>query len=351
VSQTPEELQQLSGDVKASWHRFLDAFEPLRPELYRYCRQLTHSAWDAEDLVQDAMARAFVTLGTLFSELPEPRAWLFRVASNLWIDRVRRSRLEQRVQASADDMPEEEAKLQASREAAGTLLVRLSPQERVAVLLKDVFDFTLDEIAGVLGTTPGAVKAALHRGRGRLSDPGPWNPERTPAKGVLAAFASAFNARDLEKLTGLLLDTSSVEIVGLVTEYGPDSPKDPDTGSFAGSIEPLSLDERGGVPSELLHDYLGAPPRCEVRPYRDGWLLLFWYDHVEGPVVRSLMTVETEGDRVGKARNYFFSPDVIAEICGELGLPYRVNGYRYWHGAEQSASPAVQAPSAGHRLP
>jgi len=30
-------------------------------------------------------------------------------------------------------------------------------------------------------------------------------------------------------------------------------------------------------------------------------------------------------------RNYFFTPDVIAELCRELGLPYRVNGYRYWH--------------------
>jgi len=41
----------LSGAVNASWRRFLDTYEPLRPDLYRYCRHLTRSAWDAEDMV------------------------------------------------------------------------------------------------------------------------------------------------------------------------------------------------------------------------------------------------------------------------------------------------------------
>src|SRR5688500_17627090 len=190
-----------SRAVQVSWHGFLETFEPLRTDLYRYCRHLTRSAWDAEDLAQDALARAFVTLGTLFSEPPEPRAWLFRVASNAWIDRVRRSRHEQ---PWAEEAPEPSPPPQATREAAGTLLARLSPQERVALVLKDVFEFSVDEIAEVLGTTPGAVKAALHRGRGRLSEPTPVI-ERIPAPGVLDAFARAFNARDLEGLTALLL--------------------------------------------------------------------------------------------------------------------------------------------------
>jgi RNA polymerase sigma-70 factor, ECF subfamily len=330
MSDASTDLGVLSDDVKSSWHRFLDVFEPMRPELHRYCRYLTRSPWDAEDLVQDALMRAFVTLGTVFKELPNPRAWLFRVASNLWIDRVRRSRFE-----LAIEVPGQAEALDARgpREAAGSLLVRLSPQERAAVVLKDVFDFSLEEIADVLSTTPGAIKAALHRGRGKLlapEDP----PSRVPAPGVLDAFCDAFNARDLERLTSLLLDGATVEIVGVVTEYGPDAPKDPHTGSFAGTMSPITLDERGGVPLELLEGYLGTIPRCEARQYRDTWLLLFWFEHDTGPAVRTLMTVETEGDHVALVRNYFFSPDVIAEVCTELGVPYRVNGYRYWHGAE-----------------
>ena len=48
--------------------------------------------------------------------------------------------------------------------------MRLSPQERAAVVLKDVFDLSLEEIAEALGSTVGGVKAALHRGRGKLAD-------------------------------------------------------------------------------------------------------------------------------------------------------------------------------------
>jgi RNA polymerase sigma-70 factor (ECF subfamily) len=332
VSDPAKNLDALSDDVKSSWHRFLDVFEPLRPELYRYCRYLTRSAWDAEDLVQDALMRAFVTLGTVFRDLPNPRAWLFRVASNLWVDRVRRSRFELAIEAPGEvtGLAGAAPDPRGPREAAGALLVRLSPQERAAVVLKDVFDFSLEEIAETLPSTTGGVKAALHRGRGKLQAPED-PPERAPAPGALDAFCDAFNARDLERLTDLLLDGATVEIVGVVTEYGREAPKDPHTGSFAGTMAPITLDERGGVPPELLQGYLGTIPRCEARAFRDGWILVFWYEHEAGPMVRTVMTVETEGDRIASVRNYFFTPDVIAEVCAELGLPYRVNGYRYWH--------------------
>ena len=134
--------------------------------------------------------RGFVTLGTMFQDLPNPRAWMFRVASNLWIDRMRRARLDPPADPEARQPDRRE-----SREAVGALLVRLSPQERVAVLLKDVFDFSLDEVADLLATTSGAVKAALHRGRGKLAQPED-PPARAPAPGALDAFCEAFNARD-----------------------------------------------------------------------------------------------------------------------------------------------------------
>jgi len=45
--------------------------------------------------------------------------------------------------------------------------------------------------------------------------------------------------------------------------------------------------------------------------------------------VRTVRTFETEGDRIARVRNYFVTPDVIAEVCRELAVPFRVNGYRY----------------------
>jgi RNA polymerase sigma-70 factor (ECF subfamily) len=162
--------QELFQATERSWRAFLEHYEPLRPDLYRYCRYLTRSSWDAEDLAQDALARAFATLGRMGAEPPNPRAWLFRVVNNLWIDERRKRR---ETPAPRSEMASEaDGDPQAAREAAGTLLVRLSPQERAAVVLKDVFDFSLDEVAEALGTSTGAVKTALHNGyRGCRREP------------------------------------------------------------------------------------------------------------------------------------------------------------------------------------
>lgn len=322
-----DDIDRMRGDVRVAWHRFLDVFEPMRAPLYRYCRSLTRSPWDAEDLVQETLTRAFVTLGTMFHDVPNPRAWLFRVASNAWIDRARRAHHEYEHAAAAPADATDAIDPQATRETAGTLLAQLSPQERAAVVLKDVLDFPLEEIADALSTSVDAVKAALHRGRGRLVVEEEQTPHRAPAPGVLDAFCEAFNARDVDRLTMLLLESATVEISGVVTEYGRDAPKDPRTGSIAAAIAPISFD---GVPPELLEGYLGTSPRVELRLHRGRWLLLFWYDHVEGPIVRTVMRAEIEGDRIARLRSYFFSPDVIADVCAELGVPFRTNGYRYW---------------------
>lgn len=329
---SPEPVSALSDAVKQSWHRFLDIYEPLRPDLYRYCRYLTRSAWDAEDLAQDTLGRAFVTLGCLFKEVPpNPKAWLFRVASNLWIDRTRRMR------EVTGDVPDTSAEPepQVDPEAAGTLIARLSPQERATVVLKDVFDFTLEEIADSLSTTVGAIKAALHRGRRKLRAPEPSDATeaRVPTPTAISAFCDAFNARDMDRLTALLLDTATVEIVGLVTEYGPAAARDPDTGSFHGMMfgDLSSDDPRGGIEHDLRNGVLSTAPRVEIRNHRGEPIVLFWYAHEDGQAVRAVARIATDGDRISHVRNYFFTPDVLAEVCGELGVPFHVNGYRYWY--------------------
>src|SRR5262249_58620324 len=114
----------LAAVLRTSWHGFVDAFEPLRADLYRYCRHLTRSPWDAEDLAQDALARAFVTLGQLGHAPPNPRAWLFRVASNLWIDRLRRSKREEVTPVAASATGGDDP--QGAREAAGAPIRQLS---------------------------------------------------------------------------------------------------------------------------------------------------------------------------------------------------------------------------------
>jgi RNA polymerase sigma-70 factor (ECF subfamily) len=78
-------------------------------------------------------------------------------------------------------------------------------------VLEDAFDLGLDEIAEILSTSVGAVRAALHRGRAKLTESDP-DVMRTPAPGG-DAFCAAFNARDLERLTARLLDHATAEVV------------------------------------------------------------------------------------------------------------------------------------------
>lgn len=324
-----------ADQVRAVWQHFVETFEPLRPELYRYCRYLTRSAWDAEDLVQDALARGLVTLGCLFQEIENPRAWLFRVASNLWIDRQRRAREVPEPGADATPRAADPPAMEA-REAGATLIGRLSPQERAAVVLKDVFDFTLDETAAMLTTTTGAIKAALHRGRGKLAEAEPVRPSKVSAP-VLDAFCDAFNARDIERLTALLLDAATADIAGIATEYGPEKMKRSDTGSLYHSLfSPITH----AVQPEWRVGDRGGVARIERRAYRDEPILVTWFDHDEGPVVRDVVRIATDGDRVAAIRFYFFSPDVVGDVCGEIGLPWRSNGYRYWPAAGVAPPPA-----------
>jgi RNA polymerase sigma-70 factor (ECF subfamily) len=258
-------MDQLAQLARDTCRRFNLAFEPLRPELYRYCRHLTRSPWDAEDLAQDTMARALVTLGTMLKPAIEnPRAWLFRVATNLYIDHVRRAREEL---GERTEEPAQTSDQRAKREAAGTLIARLAPQERAAVVLKDAFDLELGDIATVLGTTVGAVKAALHRGRGKLTDPRA-DDARVPAPAALDAFCRAFDAGDLPALTALLLDTVTVEMPGCAVDLGLAATTDPRSGILYHTLlSPLFA----GMPRRYLEGYdgtepAGTPPRRGRHP-------------------------------------------------------------------------------------
>src|SRR5690606_28502632 len=208
--------------IRGPWRRYLDALVPLRPALHRYCCGLTGNVWDGEDLVQDTLVRVFCLLGKTDAELRDPRAYLLRTATHLWIDRLRRRAREQALRAAEPREPERlgatDGPVQgaALREAAGALLGRLAPRERAAVLLKDVFDLSLEETASILQTSVGAVKAALHRGRSRLEESegeasaaGPH-----PPRALVERFVTALAARDLEALRALCSADLTVELVG-----------------------------------------------------------------------------------------------------------------------------------------
>jgi RNA polymerase sigma-70 factor (ECF subfamily) len=313
-------MDDLAALARDACRRFSQSFEPLRPELYRYCRHLTRSPWDAEDLAQDTLARALVTLGTMLRpDIDNPRAWLFRVATNLYIDRKRRAREE------LNDLPETPATLsdeRAKREAAGTLIAKLAPQERAAVVLKDAFELELGDIAAVLGTTVGAVKAALHRGRGKLAEPAAADA-LVPVPAALDAFCRAFDAGDLTALTALLLETVTVEMPGCAMDVSLDATTDPRSGILYHTLlSPLSA----GTPARYLDGYDGKRARAERVFHRGEHVILLWYGHTDGEAVRCVIRSELADARFSRLRIYYFSPELLTEVAGELRVPVKTNG-------------------------
>src|SRR6185503_2833927 len=70
----------------------------------------------------------------------------------------------------------------------------------------------------------------------------------------------------------------------------------------------------------------GFAARRSARAPRRG-AAVSWYAHPDGEAVRAITRIDSDGPLVARLRNYFYTPDVIAEICGELALPFRSNGY------------------------
>jgi RNA polymerase sigma factor (sigma-70 family) len=193
---------------------FLALVGDLRPELHRYCARLTGSVIDGEDVVQDTLARAFVALKTLEEGAPL-RAWLFRIAHNRALDflRSRTIRAAEPLEAAAEKADAEAPdplEVLMREEAVRTAVSRfaeLPTVQRSVVILKDVLDHSLEEIAELLDTTVNAVKAHLARGRARLKQinaQAPPQPVRRTPSGEVLRYVAMFNQRDWDGLRALL---------------------------------------------------------------------------------------------------------------------------------------------------
>jgi RNA polymerase sigma-70 factor (ECF subfamily) len=159
------------GPFDVRYVAFLQTVTHLREALHRYCSRMTGSALDGEDVMQEALFEAYRKLDTL-EEPGAMRPWLFRIAHRRCIDFARR-RTARRGAEQALDGPEEVAPIEPIASAVGQaverLVIHLPPKERACVLLKDVFDASLEEIADLVESTPGGVKAALSRARAKLA--------------------------------------------------------------------------------------------------------------------------------------------------------------------------------------
>ncbi len=312
----------LRDEMRAAWHRYLDMLNPIRPALHAYCRRLTRDVWDAEDLVQDTLLKSFGGLSRIHDPVRNPRAYLLKTATNLWIDRLRHREVE--AAALAESELPEAARPDAAgevRDAGAALLQRLAPRERAAVILKDVFDLSLEESAEVLETTIGAVKAALHRGRARLREPEGEVASRRPAPSasLLDRFVELFNAADKPGLLKLVLDNASVENVGVGIEWGAEGHRSPKSW-FEGAL--------GGHP-EWPPEWRFESQRAERMLYRAEPVVVLFRIRRGREARETVLRFEEADGQIAGMRSYGFCPETVREVGEGLGLRVRTGPYRY----------------------
>jgi RNA polymerase sigma-70 factor (ECF subfamily) len=178
--------------------RFEDDVVPFAGQLYPAALGMTGNASDAEDLVQETLAKAYAALHQ-FRPGTNMRAWLNKILANTFINTCRKKKREPAQALGAefrDDWPADAGPLSPSaRSAEGDALEHLAdsdilsalrglpPEFRAAIYLADIEGYPCKDVAEIMGTPIGTVMSRLHRGRGKLRQKlASYAPKQTRAR-------------------------------------------------------------------------------------------------------------------------------------------------------------------------
>jgi RNA polymerase sigma-70 factor (ECF subfamily) len=189
--------------------------EELRPYLFAIAYRMTGSVADAEDVVQDAFLRYHA--GDVEAETP--KAYLATVTMRLAIDHLRSARVRREVypgQWLPEPLVEDSAASHA--EAADSLslaflhvLEKLSPVERAVFLLREVFDYSYEEVAAVVDKNPENCRQILSRARRQVREGRPrFDVTREEREDVARRFLAAWEEGDTDGLVELLAADAAV---------------------------------------------------------------------------------------------------------------------------------------------
>lgn len=170
--------QVLKGDQNA----YSDIVSSYQQSLYHVCYRILGNQQEAEDVAQEAFVRAYINLHT-FDTKRKFSTWLYRIATNLCIDRLRKKKPDYYLDAdvpgteglnmysqiaSGERLPEEEIERMELKDRIHYEINRLPEKYRTVIILKYIEELPLQQISDILEIPLGTVKTRVHRGREAL---------------------------------------------------------------------------------------------------------------------------------------------------------------------------------------
>ena len=190
------------------------SFDPLRPRLVRVAYRMLGSVADAEDVVQEAFIR---WMGANRAEVREPEAFLRRTVMRLCLDQLKSAR-QRRETYVGPWLPEPIVEENEEDDITLPLMLaleRLSPLERAAFLLHDVFGIGFDEIAVTIQRSPLACRQLAARARAHVREARPrFQVEKQRGLEIANAFFAASRNGDMTALRALLAADVSLHADG-----------------------------------------------------------------------------------------------------------------------------------------
>jgi RNA polymerase sigma-70 factor (ECF subfamily) len=252
----------------------------MRPRLHRYCASITGSVIEAEDVVQEALLKAYRSVEQAH-EIDDLKPWLYRIAHNAAIDYLRRRKRNSRFSVRDVDMDTiaDVMNIAESRVIVSEALQRfmhLTILQRSVCFLVDVLGYSLQETSVIVCSTLAGTKAALRRGRLKLAEisedgavPPPSKMSREEHR-RLGEYIDRFNSRDFDALRDMLGEDAQLDLVSRSRQRG----REQVSGYYGNYMKMqdwrLSLGYVEGRPAILVHD-----PRSE-RDMPWSFMLIEW---------------------------------------------------------------------------
>jgi RNA polymerase sigma-70 factor, ECF subfamily len=295
------DIKALAQTLQEGHARFSKLVESIRPDLHRYCSRMTGSVLDGEDVVQETLAQAYYALALLHEDVPL-RPWLFTIAHHKCVDFLRSRAAWATIDVDERNEPVMEMEKdienhELAAQAFSSLVLVLPARERASVLLKDVLGYSLPEIAKILETSVGAVKAALHRGREKLASVA-HEPahRREPLPPSVLQYIETFNRRDWVGITSLLEEDVRCELVGFVHLSGREVLEKHYLSTYGGGLSYAWRFASGTID--------GEPAIVCLREDGGRWL------------PRHAIRLDWRGGRVARIRDYAHVPYLFREGGG-----------------------------------